>query len=271
MKQLARVKFSSNGLRVPDKWQAPTGDPAARHYADAFKPSEKNTTPDPTAPPLFLPYTTNKYHTDVQKELTKIVGSYLDGICTAICSAWGQWQSTASLTSVLINAVTATLGQVVGPPLTPLIMAQGPKSRPAELKYTNTIANVIGNAWVAYTATIKVPGLPWYPAFLAVPAPAAPPMPNIPCPVATLMSVDALVSASTMKAQMIGMHGDPTAQYSKEIFDAVCDAFEKCFMVWKTSTMVTNVLGTGPTSGGTPISPMPVVAGIGNMPPGGFV
>ncbi len=271
MKQLARLKFSSNGLKVPHNWQAPAGD-AASQYPDAFKPSERTTSPDPTAPPLFIPHTLNKYHTDVQKTLTREIGSYLDGICDAICSAWATWQSSAVLTGVLINAVIATLGQVVGPPITPLILAQGPKSKPNAARYTNIIANVIGNAWQVYTATIKVPGMPWYPAFAAVPSPVAPPMPNIPCPVVALTQVTVAVSASTMKPQMIGQLGDPTAQYAPEIFDAVTDAFEKCFTIWQTTTMVTNVLGTGPVpTFAPPVVPVgPVVAGIGNMTPGGF-
>lgn len=272
MKQLARLKFSGNNLKVPDKWKTPSGDPGAKHWGDAFKASEKSTTPDPTAPPLFMPHTLNKYHTDTQKKMTQIVGSYLDGIVDAICQAWSTWQSSAVMTGILINGPVASIGQVVGMPWTPLIMASGPKKSPAEMKYTTTIANVVGPAWLAYTATIKVPGMPWYPAFAAVPSPVAPPMPNIPTPVIALTQVTASVSAQVMKSQMIGMHADPMAQYHKEIFDAVCDAFEKCFQIWQASTMVTNVLGTGPVpTFAPPVVPVgPVVAGMGNMTPGGF-
>jgi hypothetical protein len=271
MKQAARVKFAGNGLKVPDQWTQPSGDPAGKHYNDAFPAAQKATTPDPTAPPLFTPHSLNKYHTDVQKKMTEIVGGFLDGICDAICSAWSTWQSAASMVGVLINGPVATLGQVVGPPLTPLILAQGPKKSPAELKYTTTIANVIGTAWLAYTATIKVPGLPWYPAFAAVPSPIAPPTPNIPVPVIALTQVTAAVGAAAMKGQMIGQHCDPRAMYHKEIYDAVCDAFEKMFMTWQASTMVTQVLGTGPTTFAPPAVPVaPVVAGVGTMPPGGF-
>lgn len=272
MKQAARLKFSANGLKVPDQWTTPSGDPGARHYADAFTAAEKATSPDPTAPPLFLPHSTNKYHTDVQKKLTEQVGKYLDGICDAICSAWSTWQSTATMVGILINGPLATLGQVVGPPWTPTILGQGPKKSPAELRYTTTVANVLGTQWLAYTATIKVPGLPWYPAFTAVPSPIAPPVANIPNPVIALTQVTAGVSANALKNMMIGMHGDPTAQYHKEVYDAICDAFEKMFMVWQTSTMVTKVMGTGPVpTFAPPVMPAgPVVAGMGTMMPGGF-
>lgn len=273
MKQLARLKFSQNNIRVPDQWQQPQGDPAGDHYNNAFKPEEKSTTPAMAAPPLFTAHSMNKYHTDVQKMLTAKIGGYIDGICDAICSAWSTWQSAATLVGVVVNAVTATGGQIVGPPLTPLILAQGPKANPSELKYTNVIAQVIGTAWMSYTATIKVPGLPWYPAFAAFPSPVAPPTPNVPCPVATLTQVPVAVKAATMKPQMIGQLGDPQAMYHKELFDCICDAFEKVHTSWQASTMVTNVLGTGPVpTFAPPYVPVgPVVGGVGTMTPGGFV
>lgn len=273
MKQLARLQFSSFQIKVPQEWKTPSGDPDAKHYGDAFKPEEKNTAPVAAAPPLVMPASMNKYHTDTQKMHHGKIGAYLDGICTAICSAWSTWQSSATLVGVVINAVTAVGGQVVGPPLTPLILAQGPKASPAELKYTNVVANVIGTAWLQYTVGIKVKGMPWYPAFAAVPSPVAPPAPNVPCPVIAISSAAMAVSKNTMKPQMIGQLGDPKAPFHKELFDAICDAFEKCHKIWEASTMVTNVLGTGPVpTFAPPYVPVgPVVGGVGTMTPGGFV
>src|SRR5687767_6930625 len=108
MKQLARLKFSGFSLKMPDQWSQPSGDPAGKHYGDAFKPAEKSTAPDTTVPPLFTPASMNKYHTDTQKKMNDVIGKYIDGICTAICSAWSQWQSMATIVGVVINSVTAT-------------------------------------------------------------------------------------------------------------------------------------------------------------------
>ena len=273
MKQLAKLKFQGNAIKVPDKWSPPAGDPAAKHYGDAFKPGEKNAVPMPMPPALFLPHSTNKYHVDTQKKLNEQFTSYIDGIIDAICQAWSTWQSAATMVGVMINAVTASVGQVVGPPWTPLILASGPKKTPQELKYTTTIANVIGTGWLSYTATIKIPGLPIFPAFAAMPSPIAPPTPNVPVPVIALTQVTASVSASMMKNQMAGMLGDPQAMYHKELFDAVCDAFEKCFQIWQASTQVTNILGTGPVPTFAPpfVPAGPVIGGVGTMMPGGFV
>jgi hypothetical protein len=270
MQQAARLKFTSFNLKVPQNWQEPSGD-AAKQYSDAFKPSEKTTAPG--APPLVQPASLNKYHTDVQKMHIAKVGAYLDGICSAICSAWSQWQSTATLVGVVINAVTASVGQVVGPPWMPLIMASAPKSTPMELKYSNVVATVLSNAWMQYTATIKVPGMPWYPAFAAFPAPVAPPTPNVPCPVAALTQVDASLQVPLLKQQMVGQLADPGAPFHAELFEAIADAFNKMFTMWKTTTQVTNVLGTGPVPTFAPpyVPAGPVVGGVGTMTPGGFV
>lgn len=270
MQQLARLKFTSFNLKVPDKWQQPSGDPGAKHYSDAFEPSEKATTPG--MPPLFQPASLNKYHTETQKMHIDKIGKFIDGTCSAICSAWSQWQTAATMVGVVINAVTAVGGQIVGPPWTPLILSSAPKSTPMEMKYSAVIASVIGTAWLTFTATVKVAGMPWYPAFAAVPSPVAPPAPNVPCPFAALTQVPVSISANVLKMQMVGQLGDPNAPFHQQLFEAIADAFEKTYNLWKVSTMVTNVLGTGPVpTFAPPYVPVgPVVGGVGTMTPGGF-
>jgi hypothetical protein len=173
------------------------------------------------------------------------------------------------MVGVIINGPTAVGGQIVGPPLTPLILAKGPKANPQELKLTMAVANTIGKAWLTFTATVKVPGLPWYPSFAALPTPVAPPTPNIPCPFAVLTMVAVSISPSALKSQIVAMAGQPG---NESLGDAMGDAFEKSFNIWKVSTMVTNVLGTGPVpTFAPPYVPVgPVVGGIGTMVPGGF-
>jgi len=270
MQQAARLKFTSFNIKVPQNWQEPSGD-AAQQYSDAFKPSEKATAPG--MPPLVQPASLNKYHTDTQKMHIAKIGGFIDGICSAVCSAWSQWQSAATLVGVVINAVTASVGQVVGPPWMPLIMASAPKSTPMELKYSNVVATVLSNAWMQYTATIKVPGLPWYPAFAAFPAPVAPPTPNVPCIVGMLTQVDAPLQVPVLKGQMVAQLGDPGAPFHAELFESIADAFNKMFTMWKATTQVMNVLGTGPIPTFAPpyVPAGPVVGGVGNMTPGGFV
>lgn len=270
MKELAKLKFKGHAIKLATNWKQPMGA-AASQYNQAFKPTEFVGMVSPLA--LFVPSSMNKYHTDTVNEISSNFAKYIDGICEAICSAWSQWQSTATLVGVVVNAITAAGGQVVGPPLFPLIMASAPKAKPQELRYSNAIATAISTAWLSYTATIKVPGLPWYPAFAAFPGPFAPPMPNVPMPVVTLTQVTASVMATALKGMMIGNLGDPLALHHQALFDSISHAFEKCFQIWQVSTQVTNVLGMGPIpTFAPPVVPVgPVVGGTGNMTPGGFV
>ncbi|MEO8843390.1 MAG: hypothetical protein ABI591_26380 [Kofleriaceae bacterium] len=267
---MARLKFTSFALKVPQNWSDPSGDPEGQQYKDAFTVSEKMAMPG--SPPLFQPATMNKYHVDSQKMHIAKIGKFIDDTTSAIASAWGQWQSTATMVGITIAGPTASGGQIVGVPLTPLILASAPKNTPAEMKYSNVIAKVIGTSWQTFTGTVKVAGLPWYPMFAACPSPVAPPSPNIPCPFATLIQVPVSISSSVMKTQMIAQLGDPQAPFHKELFESITDAFEKSYNLWKVSTMVTNVLGTGPVpTFAPPYVPVgPVVGGIGTMTPGGF-
>ncbi|MEZ4362272.1 MAG: hypothetical protein R3B48_18935 [Kofleriaceae bacterium] len=268
MQQLARAKFTSFGLQVPANWQAP---PDQDQYDRAFAASEKNTAPG--SPPLFQPATMNKYHTDSQKMHIAKIGSFIDGSCSAICSAWSQWQTAATMTGIVVSGPVASVGQIVGPPLMPLIMASAPKASPMELKYSNVIANVISTSWLTFTATVKIPGLPFYPAFAMFPSPVVPPpgVPNVPVPFAALTQVPVSISANAMKGMMVGQLGDPQAPFHSQLFEAICTAFEQCYNTWKATTMVTNVMGLGgvPTYA-PPIVPAGPVIGTANMMPGGF-
>jgi hypothetical protein len=269
MKQLVRAKFCTFQLKVPSDWKQPEGE-AASQFNGAFKDNELVTPPDT---PLFLPATMNKYHTDAQREANKNYGDFMDGISAAICDAWSQWQKAATLVTVMINASMAAGGQVVGPPWAPLILAKAPMANPFQVKHSTAIANALSTAWLTYTASIKVPGLPWYPAFLASPGPIAPPMPNIPAPLQSLVQVPVSLAPAILAQQMFGLYADPTTPFTRELFEAIADGFDKCFKIWQSSTMITNVMGTGPVpTFAPPLVPVgPVVGGFGNMTPGGFV
>jgi hypothetical protein len=273
MQMLAKAKFAGFGLKVPTGWQQPQGDPVGKQFGDAFQASERTSAPDTAAPPLFQPASLNKYHTDTQKKLNEQFGQFIDGVCSAICTAWSTWQSAATMAGVVVNAITAAGGQMTGPPLTPLIIAQAPKTSPMMIKYSTAVASTIGTGWLSWSSSIKIPGLPFYPAFAAFPSAMAPPMPNVPVPLVALTQVTVPISMNALKMQMIGQLGDPMAPFHKELFESIADAFEKCFQIWQPSTMVTNVLGTGPIpTFAPPFVPVgPVVGGTATMPPGGLV
>ncbi len=268
-KQAARLKFTSFALKVPPNWKQPQGDDAD-HFSQAFKPEEKTSTPG--MPPLFQPATLNKLHTDSQKMHIAKIGEFIDKTCEAICNAWSDWQMKTTMAGIMVNGPTASAGQIVGPPWNLTILKDGAKSTPSQLKYTNVIATVLSAAWLTYTATIKIPGLPFYPAFTAFPSPMAPPTPNVPFPVAALAQVPVSLAPPLLKTQMVAMLADPTAPFHKELFESIIDAFDKMFKVWQLSTMVTNVMGSGPVPTFAPpyVPAGPVLGGLATMAPGGL-
>jgi hypothetical protein len=266
MQQLARLKFTSFNIKVPQNWKDPQGD-AANHYGRAFKPDEKASSPG--MPPLVQPASLNKYHTDTQKMHIGKIGKFIDDTCSAICGAWGQWQTMTSGAAFVVVGPVVSVGQFIGPPMGQLMMANGaPMSSPNEMKYTNVISTVIGTQWEAFVATIKCPGLPFYPAYAALPTPVAPPMPNVPFPLGQFVSATPLVSCNVMKPLMIAQLADPQAPFMSQLFESICTGFEQCFTIWNKATLVTNVMAIA--TGGTPISPLPA-AGTATMPPGGLV
>jgi hypothetical protein len=272
MQKLARTKFSSFALKVPMNWQDPAGGTAADHYGKAFKDSEKTTQPVMDPMPLFQPASMNKYHTDCQKMHHAKVGKFMDDTCSAICSAWGQWQNMASFVGLTIVGPSGIGGSFV--PL-PFMVTSGPMGSPFEAKYSGVIAMVLMTAWASFTATLLSPGLPfWAPLFATFPSPVVPPTPSLmPQPFAALTgaaSPPALMT-QTLKGQMVSQLGDATAPFHAELFEAICFAFEQTYNTWSASTMLTNVLGAGsvPTCIPPVMPPGPVV-GVGNMLPGGL-
>jgi hypothetical protein len=273
MQQLARAKFMSFALKVPTNWQDPSGDPAAKQYGQAFSDSEKATVPG--TPPLFIAASANKYHTDTQKMLIAKIGSFLDQTCSAICSAWSTWQSTVTMSGIIINGPAISLGQLVGAPWQMTIMGAGAVSTPNLMKFTKVIASVISQAWTMFQSSVTFASpFPAFPAFAAFPGPVAPPIPSqVPIPFMSLFQVPVSLQAALLKTQMIGQLGDPQAPFAPQIFEAISTAFEQCFDIWKTTTIVTKIMGTGPIpTFAPPFVPVgPVVMGTGNMLPTGLV
>lgn len=272
MAMFAKQQFASFQITLPQKWQEPQDQVAQDHYPQAFDEDERSVAPPIGAPLLFQTATANRYHTDTAQELHDRFSAYLDGICAAICQAWSAWQSAAAMSGVVINAVAASGGQVTGPPWQPTILGAAPMDTDMESKYSKAIASAISDGWQSYQSSLKVPGLPWYPAFAAVSAPVAPPAPNTPVPVVALTQVTAPVAKAALKQSMIANFGDAQGHYHQELFDAVADAFAQCFQTWQTTTMVTNVLGTGPVPSFNPpwVPVGPVVGGTGVMGAGGL-
>ena len=195
----------------------------------------------------------------------------ISGLSSAVTLAWDMWQRSATIVGVNINAVVASGGTLVGPPLEPLILASAPRGTPEEIRLSTAIATAFGMTFLTWQTTVSIPALPMYPAFAAYPAPVAPPIPNVPFPLVTLSSAPAVMDS--LGALMTAMYGDPTDSAAMAVCNAIGSALQHTFQTWLLTTQVTNIMGTGPIpTFAPPYSPVgPVVGGVGTMIPGGLV
>lgn len=262
---LSKANFLAKNIKLPMDWSQP-GD----QYSDAFQESEKAVPPN-SPMNLFREATLNKFHVEAAKTIGEKFSCYIDGICGAICDGIDKWMKMAMIGGVIINGPTGMLlpNSVSGPSLTPMILATAPKSTTQETKYSNAIANAFGTLWQTWHSGLM--GMLTYPAFAAFPGPVAPPTPNIPIPLMALSSPgESGLSPDSIKGAMEANLGDPKALHASDLFDAIAKAFNTIFQVFKSSTLVQNVLGTGPVPTFAPpfVPAGPVVGGTVIPTPG---
>lgn len=194
----------------------------------------------------------------------------IEAMCKAVCSAWATWQSTLSLQGVVINGPVAMGGTLIGPPIEPLIRAG---ASPGLKQFIGPVAGGVQEQLTLFSMAVKVPGMPWYPSFAAVPGPVAPPMPNIPCPLMVIAAGAKLLSREALKQAMVLRLPFPRPAGAEQICEAIAAGIESAVQIWLPSTMVTNVMGTGPVPTFSPpyVPVGSVVGGIGIQIPGGMI
>ena len=188
---------------------------------------------------------------------------------TATTQAIATWKTSATLVGVMVNAVTASGGTLVGPPLMPLILAGMGAGTPPHV--AQAFAMGAGQAWLMWQGSVKVPGLPWYPAFAAVPSPVAPPTPNVPTPLAALLG--RWITTVEVAVAIRGLLGKPVEPGKDKAIADFAAWFAGAFRDMIQNSMVTNVLGTGsvPTWAPPYVPVGPVVSGMANSTPGFLV
>ncbi|MEO8595654.1 MAG: hypothetical protein ABI759_20210 [Candidatus Solibacter sp.] len=224
--------------------------------------------PLPFPPALFKAGQNNKDNVDYQKGMSDLYNGLFDALLDAIASGFNQYKATAGLVDVQINGPIATGGRLQGPPIDDFI-----RSAPSVAgwgNYTGKIRDAVAKGfqmqWKMVASSVRVPGLPWYPGFVAVPSPQAPPMPNVPTPFSALVQDNSAMDPSSLKVAMKScLSGN--VDFADEFFDSLSTGLQLGFGIWKGSQMVTNVLGNGPVpSFAPPYVPVgPVVKGS-NIP-----
>src|SRR5256885_1791388 len=277
IKILGNLKFFSHGLKLGTEWKSSHSikDEAQFHSGD------REAIPQ-LIPPWFMPSEIpNKYHQESCDKIGKEFKDFHDTMLDAAGYAHNMWKLQAKFKDLKINALTAlgAPGCLDGPELESFI-----KNAPMcaawsgnKAKHRDAVAKGVSQCFKKWQDKVMVPGLPWYPAFVAFPGPMAPPMPNVPMPLICCISskMSDIIMPDTMKKEMGDAldqsmkDGDPEKQY-EALHDGIAMALSLAFLIWMASQQVMLVLGKGPIpSFAPPFVPVgPVVGGDNIAIPG---
>jgi hypothetical protein len=175
----------------------------------------------------------------------------IEAVKAGVKHAVDMWKVLAHFTDLKINALSAigTPGCLDGPSLEPHIRSHtkvqsltGPAREMA-----NGIAEGFSDCFFLWQDAVTVPGLPWYPAFVAWPGPAAPPTPNITMPLTSCVSskVSKLLHATEI-ADAIEQALPASLSGETDFINRVATGLALGASMWLPAVQVTNVLGFGP-------------------------
>ncbi len=272
--------------KMPTDWKQPLGDPATLHYAtDALQMGDRM--PPPISNPFnpFIPENAQSYHHDSTNEVGQAYLDFHDDVLDAVKFSHDMWKLQAKIKDLKVMALAAigTPGCLDGPELESNI-----KNAPSVAKYTDdnakkhveAVAKGVSTKFKEWQDKVMVPGLPWYPAFVAFPGPMAPPMPNVPmplivCPSAKLPSITV---PDELKGAMVdehdqGLKDEDPDKFHETLYEAIGTVLSLGFLIWMASQNAMLVLGKGPIpTFAPPYVPVgPVVNGDNIAAPGHFM
>lgn len=178
-----------------------------------------------------------------------------------------QWVNLVGLKDGVVNGATVTGGSLSGPSLllmlTPSMMSDGvPNS------VTNGLMGPVAEAVTFWASSVRVPNLVWYPSFLVVPGPIAPPTKSPATPLAALVQqktyLEPTLLTMTVKTRLSKEAETPEAQAAIQEF---CTWFYAGFSLWLSTATIKEVMGTGPVptfNPGANVLSGPVVKGTAN-------
>jgi len=215
-------------------------------------------------PALFKVASNTTDNVNYQKGIHDLYNSLFDNLLDAIQHGFGMYKMSAGLTDVQINGPIATGGRLKGPAMDSFIrsapMVAGWSNYTA--RFRDAVAKGFQMQWENVERSVRVPGLPWYPSFAVFPGPQAPPMPNVPTPFLALMQDHSSMEPQALKTAMrTALSGQ--VDYADEFFDSLAAGVQSGFTIWKSTQMVTNVMGMGPVPAFAPpyVPVGPVVGG----------
>jgi hypothetical protein len=203
--------------------------------------------PQNVPPALIKAASNDKVDVDFQTQVNNELSNYITAICHTIVGAHDNWRFTAHLTGVKVMAITAIGGSITGPLLSVNMNMYGPQQGlwGNAGAYTRAIADGLASCWRDWERSVNVPSLPWYPAFAAFPSASAPPLPNVPTPLAMMAMSPTALTPDTIKQTIARKLAQPGA-YSDELFTSIAAGFVAAVAIWLPLQPVAKVMGRGP-------------------------
>ena len=199
----------------------------------------------------------------VQNQWPQWIGSAKKSIRAGI----PQWVNMVGLKDGVVNGANVTDGSLVGPSLLlmlkPSMMTDGVPDA-----VINGLMGPVAEAVTFWASSARVPNLPWYPSFLVVPAPIAPPTKSPVTPLAALIQMRTYLEPAmltmTVQTRLAKEAETPEAQAAIKDF---CTWFYAGFSSWLSTAAIKDVMGTGPVPTFNPAAKIfsgPVVKGTAN-------
>lgn len=274
IKILGHAVFMSKQKKLPINFDN-------KYFKDRHK-AEMGAAPKQLPIPWFMPAKPGyKHYQESADKIGKDFAEFHDNMLDAVSFSVNMWKLQAKFKDLKVMALSAigTPGCLDGPELesniknAPMVASfTGNKG-----KYRDAVAKGVSKCFKDWQGQVMVPGLPWYPAFVAFPGPQAPPMPNVPmpliaCPSAKMASI---VAPSDMKSAMIdaldgGLKDKDKDKQHEALFEAIATVLSLAFLMWLPMQQVMLVLGKGPIpTFAPPYVPVgPVVGGDNIATPG---
>lgn len=175
-------------------------------------------------------------------------GDIVSTVVAAVDSAIRTWKASAGFRGISITGPIANGGFVNGPHLGSLMAAAVSANLQGEDRRIGAAAvSAIGECFASWQATVRVPGLMWYPAFAAVNAPIAGPAPSVSCPLGALQSVSSLINTpGAIQSRILASVGASSRPDASSIIAQIASEVSMRFGQFLSRTVVRNVVGSGP-------------------------
>ena len=176
-----------------------------------------------------------------------------DKLVNAVKYGVDMWRLQAHFSNIQIMGQSAigNPGCLQGPDIKSWIL-QSPgvyNMQGDERLFAHAVAEGVATNFKQWQDMVTVPGLPWYPMFVAVAAPFAPPTPNIPMPLMVCVSQNFSKLASPSQLELSINSGLPeslrTAEANTFIY-MLSVHLVNYFISWLTAQNVMMVMGMGP-------------------------